>query len=864
MISQLRTAWSRIGGLFRRRALDERLNEEIDSHLEMLAEGYEASGMDPAAARQAARREFGRIGAIQESYRERSGIPAVENLIYDTRLACRSLLRDRLVFAVCVLSLGLAGGVGTAIFSAYEAAVLRPLPFPGSENLVLAMESSKAGRRLVSLPNLEDWRARASAFFSLSAFGGQTMALSGGGKAERVRGGFVSHDFFQTLEVEAAMGQLNLQARTRQAVISHRLWTTYFNGRPDIVGAGLTLNGEAYSVLGVLRPGFVFVMDDTDVWVPVENFATSMALARNMRSFYVLGRLRSGVAIETAEAALRATATDLAKQYPEANGGHSAMVMRWREFLAEGVRGTLRYLLAAVGLLLLVACANVGGMLASRAAARRREFALQVSLGAQRWRIVRQVLIEGIAIGAASVTAALLIAAMTTTAWPSILPQGAMQAGPPEINGPVLAFCLTVCLFAGLFAALLPAFGLAGTALGPALRDGDSHSTVSKAAGTRRVFLVAQVAASTILVLGGAALLESLQRLWNTNLGIANSANVLTMEYRVNRAKFASRQQQWEFHRQVVESVKEIPGVRSAALARAVPSSGNGGSIEFRLPGAGSEGAWAQAVFNTVTADYFHTMGIPLVSGRSCDGRDIDGGQSVVLVNDLLARRLWPKGDAIGQTLVVKDWATATVIGVVGANRQNDIRREAPAQLYACYSQNPGTLAAVALRFDGDLNAIAESAKKAVWRVDGDQAVWKIRTMQSLIDLQTRNQRTTATLMSIFAFFAACLALSGVYGIARYDAERRLKDLGIRLALGASRSDIFLRSVGPTLTLVVGGVLAGGAAGPLFIEKFAAAPLQTPLIAFCGLALIVAGSLAAARPGLQALRTNPVDVLRHD
>jgi putative ABC transport system permease protein len=560
---------------------------------------------------------------------------------------------------------------------------------------------------------------------------------------------------------------------------------------------------------------------------------------------------------------MRATAADLAREFPKPNGGHNVALVRCREFFAEGVKGTLHYLLAAVGLLLLVACANVGGLLASRATARRREFALQLSLGAQRWRIARQVLAEGIAIGAVGAVIGLLMASGATALWPSLLSARAIPAGPPAINSPVLACCLIVSVFAGLFAGMLPALGLAQTALSPALRDGDHNATGGKAR-TRAALLVVQVATSTMLVLGGAALLANLQKLLSTNLGISEVGSVLTMEYRVNRAKFASRKQQWEFHRQVVDGVKEIPGVRSAALARAVPYSGNGGSIEFRLPGSTGEGAGAQAVFNTVTTDYFRTMGIPLMSGRSCDDQDVDGGQSVVLVNDWLARRLWPKGDAVGQVMIVKDWATATVIGVVGANRQNDIRRDPPAQIYACYSQNPGTLAAIVMRIDSDVNTVAEAAKKIVWQIDGDQAVWKIRTMQSLVDLQTREQQTVATLMSIFALFAAGLALSGVYGIARYDAARRLKDLGIRLALGASPSEIFLRSVGRTLKLVAGGVLLGGAAGPVLIWKLADTPLDAPLIALCGIALVVAGLVAAARPGLQALRANPLDVLRHE
>jgi predicted permease len=863
MSGQFRAAFSRIAGLFRRRAADERLDEEIRSHIDLLAESYEANGMDPAEARQAARREFGGVLTIQESYREQSGLPIVETLAYDMKLAFRSLFKDRFVFGVCVLSLGLAVGVGTAVFSAYEAAVLRPLPFPESESLVFVFETSKAGRHLASLPNIDDWRERSSAFSALSPIGGQTMALSGDGRAERVRGGFVTAEFFQALKTEAAIGRLNLQRRTRQAVISHRLWKNHFQGRPDIAGISLKLNGEVYEVLGVLRPDFVFALDDTDVWVPVENYATTMAPARDLRGFYALGRLRPGTGLDRGNAAVRATAAELAREFPKTNVGHSAALIRCREYFAEGVKGTLQYLLAAVGLLLLVACANAGGLLASRATARRREFAMQLSLGAQRWRIVRQVLAEGIVIGVVGAVIGTLTAAGAMALWPSLLPAGANAAGPPAINGLVLACCVAVSVLTGLFAGMLPALGLTQTALSPAMRDGDCNSTGGKAR-TRATFLVAQVAISTMLVVGGAALLADLQKLLNANLGITQAGSVLTMEYRVNRAKFASRAQQWEFHRQVVNGVKEIAGVRSAALARAVPYSGNGGSIEFSLPGDSGDGARGQAVFNTVTTDYFRTMGIPLMSGRSCADQDADGGQSVVLVNEFLARRLWPKGDAVGKAMIVKDWATATVIGIVGANRQNDIHRDPPAQIYACYSQNPGTLAAIVMRFDGDVNTVVESAKKVVWQIDGDQAVWKIRTMQSLVDLQTREQRTVATLMVIFAVFAAILALSGVYGIARYDASRRLKDLGIRLALGASPSEIFLRSVGRTLKLVAGGVLLGGAVGPPLIKKFADTPLDTTLIALCGIALLLAGLLAAARPGLQALRANPLDVLRHE
>jgi hypothetical protein len=254
----------------------------------------------------------------------------------------------------------------------------------------------------------------------------------------------------------------------------------------------------------------------------------------------------------------------------------------------------------------------------------------------------------------------------------------------------------------------------------------------------------------------------------------------------------------------------------------------------------------------------------PLLSGRSCGSQDVDGGTSAVLVDDLLAQRLWPKGDALGQVIVIKDWATATVIGVVGANRQNDIQRDPPDQIYGCYSQNPGTLAAIVMRIDGNIQSIAESAKKVVWRIDGDQAVWKIRTMQSMVDAQTRQQRTVATLMMAFAVFAACLVLSGVYGIASYEATMRLKELGIRLALGAGRMEIFLRSVGRSLALVAIGVLLGSAVGPLLVGKFAETPIQLPLIAICGVVLILVSSIAAARPGVRALRTHPVDVLRHD
>lgn len=866
MIERIRAAASRIAGLLRRRALDRRLTEEIDTHLAMLAEQYEEKGMDPREAREAAQREFGGIAPMQESYRDQLGMPRLEALIRDIRFAVRSLWRDRLLAAVCLLSLSLAIGAGTAIFSAFEAVVFRPLPFAEGGNLVLVFETSKTGRHLASLPNVEDWRERSSVFSGLSVLSVQTMALSGGGEAEHVRGGFVSPDFFRILKVDPAVGRLELGARTREAVISHRLWTRRYEGRADIAGSVVVLNGEEYSVTGVLRPEFVFPIDDIDVWVPAENYATSMALARDLRGFLALGRLREGMGLEGAEAGLRMVASGLELEFPKENGGYGVSLLRLRDFLSEGVRGTLSYMLGAVCIMLLVACANVGGLLAARATQRQRQFALQSALGASRTRILRQVLAEGLTIGAGGGILGVAAASATAALLPSLLPNGAMPAGPPQINGVVLAACAGVSLIAGLLAGIVPAMAFSRVTLGRALREGDDRATDGRSRRVREGFLVVQVAASMMFLVGSAALLTELQRLMSANLGIAESTGeVLTMEYRVNRAKFASRHEQWEFHRRVAEGAQALPGVQAAALARAVPYSGNGGSVGFQLPGeATGQSEVHQAVFNTVTARYFGVMGIPLLQGRSCEDHDRDGGPAVILVNDRLAAHLWPNGDALGQPLVVTEWATATVIGVVGGNRQNDMRREPPWQIYACYSQNPGTLAAIVMRTNGDLGPVAEAAKKLVWSIDGDQAVWKIRTMKSLIDVQTRDQRIVTALMSAFAFFAAALALAGVYGMASYDAARRIKEIGIRRALGAGHREILVHTIGRTFLLVAGGVLLGAMPAPALMKGYSEAAVSLTLMFLCGVLLAVAAACAAARPGLRALRTNPMEVLRHE
>lgn len=865
MIARLRTALSKVIGLFRRRALDERLEEEIGTHIDLLVEQYEARGMDPQTARQAARREFGVVAPVQELYREQRGLPRLEALIRDVWIAGRSLCRDRALMAVCVASLGLAIGAGTAIFSAYEAAVLRPLPFRDSGNIVLAFETSQSGRHLTSLPNLNDWRQRSSVFSALSGLSVQTMALSGNGEAERVRGGFVSPEFFQVLQVDPALGSLHLRSGTRQAVISNRLWTNRFKNRKDIGGIGILLNGEAYSVVGVLRPDFAFPIDEIDVWVPAENYATSMKLARDLRAFFALGRLRLGASLESAESSLRTVAAGLEREFPQENAGHSVSLMRFRDFLSEGVRGTMTYMLGAVAILLLAACSNVGGLLASRATQRQRQFALQAALGASRLRILRQLLAEGLTIGVGGGIVGVLITWLATNFLPSTLPDDAIATGVPAINNTVLIFCVGISMIAGLLAGLLPAVTLSRTSLELTLREDSQHATSGRSKRVREGFLVTQVAASMILLVGSAALLAGLLRMLNANLGISNADNVLTMEYRVNRAKFASRKEQWEFHRRVEEGIKAIPGVRVAGLARAVPYSGNGGSIEFEPPGGPLfAGEAPQAVFNTVTSDYFTAMGIPLLQGRSCGNQDIDSGTPAILVNERLAARLWPDQSPLGRSLVIKEWATATVVGVVAGNRQNDIRRDPPWQIYACYSQNPGTLAAIVMRTNGDLHAIADAAKRLVWRIDGDQAVWKIRTMQSLIDLQTRDQRTVAALISAFAFFAVFLALAGVYGMASYNAARRVKEIGIRMALGARSWEILSRSVSRTFALVAAGVCIGAVVAPLLTSGPIGGAAPFAMVVLCAVFLVTAASFAAIRPGLRALRTNPMDVLRHE
>ena len=605
------------------------------------------------------------------------------------------------------------------------------------------------------------------------------------------------------------------------------------------------------------------------VWLPVENYASSQRLDRAARQFLAVGRLKPESSVEQAAANMTTLHSSLASLHPKENTGYGVSLIRFHDFLTEGQKSTLWILLGAVGLLLLACCTNVANLLAARATQQERELAVRAALGATRGRLARQLLTDGVVLAMLGGGVGMVIAAWAIRAIPAITPAGMWINDGPSLNPTVLGFNILLAGAAGVLAALVPSRTASRIALQRAFQENSPGTTSARGGRARDVLVVLEIAISLVLLVGSGLLLRSLYRLLTVDLGFS-ADRVLTMEYRLHR-KYKSRDEQWGFHRRVVEATQAIPGVRVAALARAAPFSGNGGTVTFATPSGAAlrDGERPIAVFNTVTGGYFDALRIPLLAGRSCGDHDTDRAPTVVIVNDKLAQRLWPQGNAVGQTLEIADWGVASVIGIVGGNRQNNIRREPPWQLYACYGQNPGTLAAIVMHTHGDTASIAAAAKQAVWSIDGEQAVWKIRTLNDMVEAQTSQHRLVATLVLSFAAVAIALAVIGVYGIVSYTVTRRTREIGIRLALGA-RGDTVLRVVlGRVLVLTAAGAVLGLAASlaagqALVSVLYQMEPKDPATLAACAGLLMLAAVAAAVIPARKALRTDPVAALRHE
>ena len=883
----------RLQGLRLRPEREGEIAEELAQHLEDRFEALRAGGLGELEARRAALAELDQgeglapqLAEVEKPAREPITPGAagkgslIVDLLRDLRYGIRMLRRAPAFTAVAILTLALGIGANAAIFSVLNAVLLEPLPLPDSGRLAYLMGKAKDGSPgYLSYPDFEDLRREAKRFDGFSGFVGQSVNLTGRAEPMRIRGGFVSDNFFHILRTEAAQGRVFLPGVDDKpgadlvCMVQHETWKTVFGGDPALLGSKLILNNEPYTVAGILPEGFRFPIDEIGVWMPYHKWPPLRDAMNNRSEPNVapVARVKQGVSFEEARAEAEAIMARLAATYPEAGAGRSISMQTLQESLVSDSRPMLLLLSGAVAFVLLIACGNVASLLLARGAARSRELATRAALGASKSRLVRQMLAETgllwLAGGAAGVGTGIWVLAGLMAMAPFPLPSG----NSPRFGWETLGFTLGVTALSALLFGLVPALRSTRLDLNTTLKD-DQRGVGGGEARTRlRAGLtVGQVALALMLLVGCGLMARSFARLLSVDPGF-RPEKLLTMEYRLPVNKYPEGAQQIAFHRQVVERVRHVPGVRSATGIRALPFSGNGGTAGFSVPGQpkNTGDPARQALVNWADPYTFETLGIPLLQGRGISETDREGAPMVALINRRMARALWPKGDAVGRKVVVEaDPAVeATIIGVVGDVRHYALDDQDTFQIWGAQAQTPHIFNTLAVRTEGDPMQLARAVTEAVWSVDRDQPVWKVRTVESLIDRSLAMRRFLLQLMGAYAVLALVLAMVGVYGVVAYSVAQRVRELGVRMALGADRASIFRLVVGQGMKMVGLGVALGAGAALALTRLIQSLLFRIPphdpwtFALVAGLLALVA-FVACAVPARRATRLDPLAALR--
>ena len=806
----------------------------------------------------------------------------------DVQFAARMLWKNGGVTAVAVVALALGVGANTAVFSVVNAVLLKPLPYKDPDRLVrLSEHSEQIPGMSVSYPNFLDWREQQTVFERMAAMQPASYNLSGEGEAERLQGRNVSPEFFPVLGVEPALGRAfteeeNVPGRGRVAVISHGLWQRRFGGDPRILGRALTLNGEPHTVVGVMPPNFIFGRP-TDVFVPIGSLVDRMMMMRgNHPGIYVLARMKPGVTAEGALREMKAIAARLAAQYPDSNTGNSVALQPLGEFFVSDVRPSLLILLGAVGLVLLIACANIANLLLARAASRGREIAIRTALGASRWRVVRQLLTESVLLSLVGGGVGLLLAL-----WSVDVLRG-MAAGnlPPtadiSLDASVLLFTLAVSLVTGLVFGLAPALQASRTDLNTSLKEG-GRSQTGGAGGQRlrSALVVAEVALSLLLLVGAGLLLKSFVRLREARLGF-EPRGLLTMQVSRTVGKGQTPERAAAYFDELAERVRALPGVKAVTYAAGMPQLGapeTTTGVEGRPePPPGKK---PQAVLYVTSPGFLDAMGTRLLRGRFFDERDTHGSQRVAVVDEEFARALFPGEDPVGQRLQgfeAENVPPAVIVGVVehvnnyGLNAPEPVRP----QLYYAFKQIPEQFLPevlggiyVAARTAGDPAALAPAVRREAQAIDPAQPLYRVSTMEEVVAQSIATQKLSTTLLAFFAAVALALAAVGIYGVMSYSVTQRRHEIGIRMALGAQPRDVLRMVVGRGMVLTLVG-LGLGLAGALALTRVMSSLLYgvsaTDPVVFAAVpfALAAVALVANLVPARRAMRVDPMVALRYE
>jgi putative ABC transport system permease protein len=802
-------------------------------------------------------------------------------LVQDLKYGARMLAKNPGFTLVAMLALALGIGANTAIFSVVNAVLLRPLPYQDPDRLVFISEHTEQVPDMsVSYPNFLDWQRQNQVFDEIAAFQGQNFNLTGVDRPERLSGWNVSANFLTALGIKPFLGRDFLPQEDQPGgppvvVVTYGLWQRRFGGDPGLVGRALTLNGRSYTVIGILPASFKFaeVSGAADIYASLGLNADQMKNRGNHPGIYVIARRKAGVSLEQARAQMLTIARGLVQQYPDTNTGNGVVVISMREELVEDVRPALLVLLGAVGLVLLIACANVANLLLARAAAREKEIAIRVALGAGRLRILRQLLTESILLAAAGGGLGLLLGYWGIDGLTTLIPSDFRDVVTISVDRWVLGFTLGVSLLTGLAFGLMPAIHASRSEVSDSLKEGGRSSASASHQRFRSILVASEVALALVLLASAGLMLRSIGRLLAVDPGF-NTDNVLTMRVALPEAKYPKDVQVVAFYKQVLERIRALPGVRSASVVRPLPLTGDGWQTDFYLEGRPmpAPGQTPNSDFHMIDPDYLRVMGIPLLKGRAFTEADDDQALRVVLINATMAQRYWPGEDPVGKRIRVGRGAMrfwATVVGIVGDTKQYGLERNAKTEFYLPYLQRSVHSMELVVRSATDPLGLVTAVRSSVEAVDPDQPVYGVRTMAQYLAESVASRRTTMLLLGVFAGLALILAAVGIYGVMAYAVVQRTHEIGVRMALGAGRGDVLKLVVRSGLVLAFAGVAVGliaalGLTRLMSSLLFGVRPTDPVTLGAVALLLTAVALLASYIPARRATRVDPNVALRYE
>ena len=809
----------------------------------------------------------------------------MNNLWLDLRYGARMLVKKPGFTLVAVLTLALGIGANTAIFSLVSAVLLRPLNYAAPEQLVMVWEEVAAINVKTDTPavaNYVDWKAQSQSFADMTALDQRLYNLTGDGEPERVFAFAVNANFFSLLGANAAQGRTftadeDKPGANKVVVLSHGLWQTRYGGEPNIVGRNIELNGEKYAVVGVMPPDFQFEYPDVRLWTPIA-FKPEQLADRSSHYLEVVARLKPGVTVAQANADMQAIMSRIAAAYPDDAAGTSANVIPLHEQFAGDMRRPVMMLLVAVAFVLLIACANIAGVLLSRAAARQREIAVRAALGASRWRIVRQLLTESLLLGVLGGCLGVLLALWTFSFLQQMIPAGLRASTTLTLDLPVLGFTLAVSLLAGIIFGLAPALAASRADLNEALKQGGRGVSGAAQRWLRSSFVVAEIALALVLLVGAGLLIQTLAKLRGQYAEL-HLEHVLTARIDLLGDRYRTHEQRVAFYDGVLQRVAHLPGVTAAGFTTAAPLLRKGGSNGLTLEGHENDpNANYNANQRQISPDYFKAIGLALRAGRPFNEQDTERAQPVTIINETMARAYWPGENAIGKRFKIGmpsaqiPWLT--VVGVVADVRQMAADEPVKAEMYLPYRQGAAFATFFAprnlvVRTAGEPTSLVSAVRQAVHEVDPYQPLAGIRTMNEVVSLDTQQHRLGMILLTTFAGLALLLAALGIYGVLSYFVIQHTPEIGVRLALGAQTGDVLRLVIGKGMRLALLGVAIGLAGAfaltrllqSLLFEVKATDPLTFGLIA---LLLTLVAFMACYIPARRATKVDPMVALRYE